>query len=191
VAKRPIQFRFDSEAEAAQKEAQRTAAKRIVEVSKETKKNVRNLIVKAVRDGAAPSDVAKEIIPLVGLTSAQGQAVSSYRDELEESGLVPSRVDELVEKYADKLLSARGESIARTEILDALNDGQDASWLQAQEQGLLSEDATKEILLTPNACEVCVGIANDSGAVPIGEDFSEEGPPFHPHCGCTIVISRP
>lgn len=191
MAKRAIQFRFSGGSKEAQEQAYKTAAKKVVEVTRETKKNIRLLVVEAIKEGLSPDELAKTIIPLVGLTSAQGQAVSKFRDKLDESGLTEEKIDEQVERYADKLLSSRGENIARTEILDALNDGQDASWQQAQDEGLLSENATKEILLSPDACEICVGIARESGAVPIGDSFSEDGPPFHPRCGCTIVISRP
>lgn len=191
MAKSALAFRFDDEAESAQKAAMKTAAKKIVQVSRETKANVRNLITQAIKDGIPPNKIAKQIGPLVGLTRAQGAAVRKYRRALEAQGLPAEKIDKAADKYAAKLLKYRSNNIARTEILDALNDGQNEAWLQAQDEGLLSKNATKEILLSPEACDVCVSIAEESGAVPIDEDFSEPGPPFHPHCGCTIVIATP
>lgn len=190
MAKGSIQFRFDSQASAAVKEAEKMAAKMIVEITAETEANIRNLIVAAIRDGIPPYDAARTIVPLIGLTSAQGQAVLKYRKELIDNGLTLDTTNTKVDRYADQLLSSRADTIARTEILDSLNAGQTQSWLQAQDDGLLSRNATKEVILSDDACEECVAIAEE-GPVPVNEDFSEEGPPFHPRCRCTTAISTP
>lgn len=190
MAKNPISFRFDSQAEAAVKAAEEMAGKMITEITNETEANIRNLIAEAIRSGIPPYDAARTIVPLIGLTSAQGQAVFKYRVELIDNGLAIGKVNEQVDKYADELLVSRGDTIARTEILDALNSGQDEAWQQAQDEGLLTANATKEVIITEDACEVCVAIA-DEGPVPIGDDFSDDGPPFHPRCRCTVAISTP
>ena len=185
-----VDYKFDSQAEAAVREAEKMAAKMVTEITAETETAIRNLIAEAIREGIPPYDAARTIVPLIGLTSAQGQAVLKYRKELINNGLTPEKVNDKVDAYADELLTSRGESIARTEILDALNAGQEESWQQAQDAGYLSENATKEVILTEDACEECVAIA-ENGPVPIGDDFSEDGPPFHPRCRCTVAISTP
>jgi len=185
-----IKFRFDDKATAAVKAAEKMAAKMVVEISKETEKNIRNLIATAIRTGISPADAARAIRPLIGLTSAQGQSVLKYREQLIESGLNREAVDKKVDRYADEKLRERADNIARTEILDALNTGQEKAWEQAQEAGLLSAEATKEVILASDPCEICQGIA-DEGPVPLDNDFSEEGPPFHPRCRCTIAIGTP
>lgn len=198
MAKKPITFdrafrvtfSFDSAAPDAVAAAEKMAARMVTEITKETEANIRNLIAQALREGIPPYDAARAIVPMIGLTSSQGQAVFKYRNELIDSGLSLDKVNDKADDYADELLIARGENIARTEILDALNTGQDEAWQQAQDDGLLSENATKEVILTNDACDFCVSVA-DKGAVPIGEDFSEEGPPFHPSCRCTVAIGTP
>jgi hypothetical protein len=185
-----VDYRFDSEAEAAVKAAEEMAAKMIVEITDETEANIRNLIAAAIRDGIPPYDAARTIVPLIGLTSAQGQAVLKFRETLIDNGLTLEKVNDKVDRYAEDLLNTRGDTIARTEILDALNSGQDEAFQQAQDAGLLSENATKEVILTDDACPECVAIAEE-GPVPLNEDFSEDGPPFHPRCRCTIAISTP
>lgn len=166
------------------------AAKMIVEITDETEANIRNLIAEAIRDGIPPYDAARTIVPLIGLTSAQGQAVLKYREELINNGLSIDKVNDEVDGYAEDLLAKRADNIARTEILDALNAGQEEAWQQAQDEGLLSERATKEVILSEDACPICQEIADD-GPIPIGDDFSEDGPPFHPQCRCTVGISEP
>lgn len=190
MAKKLIDFTFDSQAEAAVAAAEEMAAKMIVEITDETERNIRSLIATAIREGIPPYDAARTIVPLIGLTSAQGQAVLTYRVELIDNGLVLDKVNDKVDSYAEDLLATRGETIARTEIMDALNTGQDEAFSQAQDEGLLSANATKELILDDEACEECVAIAAE-GPVPLGEDFSEDGPPFHPRCRCTIAISTP
>ncbi len=187
---KPITFRFDDQAEAAVKAAEEMAGILITEISDVTEQNIRNLIVEAIREGIPPYDAARAIQPMIGLTASQGQAALKYRQELIDNGLTLEKVNDKTDAYAEELLKSRADTIARTEILDALNEGQDEAWQQAQDKGLLSDNATKEVILTDDACEECVAIAAE-GPVPIGDDFSEDGPPFHPRCRCTIAIATP
>lgn len=170
--------------------AEEWAAQMIVEISKATEATIRTLIAQSLRKGISAYDTARLVRGLVGLTPQQAQAVLSYRERLEESGLLVETLERKVERYADKLLTDRGESIARTEIMDGLNQAQEQGWLEAQAKGLLSENATKVVILSLGACQVCQGIAEE-GPVPIGQSFSIEGPPFHTRCECTIAIETP
>ena len=190
MSKKLIDFKFDDKAEAAVAEAEKMAAVLVTEITDETEKNIRNLIATAIADGIPPYDAARAIVPLIGLTSAQGQVVLKYRAQLIDNGLTLEKVNSEVDDYADKLLASRADTIARTEILEALNSAQDEAWSQAQDQGLLSDNATKEVILSDDACPICVDIA-DEGPVPVGDDFSEDGPPFHPNCRCTVAIATP
>lgn len=191
MTKKIIDFRFDDAEEAAIKAAEELAATMVTEVSKETEAAIRNIIAEAIREGIPPYDAARAIVPLIGLTSSQAQAAMKYREDLIDSGLALDSVNEKVDKYADKLLNTRAETIARTEVMDALNAGQDEAWSQAQEAGLLSEDATKEWIVTPDdlLCEQCEPY--DGKTVPITEEFADGDPPLHPRCRCTIGIGRP
>lgn len=188
--KKLIEFSFDDTNEDAAAAAEKFAATMVTEITDETEKNIRNIVANAIRNGIPPYDAARLIIPTIGLTSAQGQAVLKFREGLIDSGLTLEKVNEKTDDYSDELLARRADAIARTEILDALNDAQDDAWQQAQDDGLLSANATKEVILSEDACPECEEIA-DEGPVPIGDDFSEDGPPFHPNCRCTIGISTP
>jgi len=192
MAKKPfIQFKFDGAVESAVKNAEKMAGKMITQISKETEANIRNLISTALAQGIPPYDAARAIVPLIGLTPQQGQAALKFREKLIDNGLPLTKVNEQVDRYADKLLNRRAEQIARTEIMDALNNGQNESWQQAQEQGFLSENATKEWIVTPDdaLCPECEPM--DGRTVPINEDFPNGDPPLHPSCRCTIAIGTP
>lgn len=192
MAKKPlIGFKFDAAVPEAVKNAEQMAGKMITRISKETEENIRNLISTALAEGIPPYDAARTIRPLIGLTSQQGQAALKYRSKLIENGLPLTKVNEKVDRYADQLLNRRADQIARTEIMDALNNGQNESWLQAQEQGYLSENATKEWIVTPDdlLCPQCEPM--DGKTVRIDQEFPEGDPPLHPSCRCTIAIGTP
>lgn len=186
-----IDFKFDDKAEAAQEVAERQAASMVTNITKETEANIRNLIAKAIREGIPPYDAAHAIQKMIGLTAAQGQAAMNYRKELINNGLTLAQVNRKVEDYADELLEERALTIARSEIMDALNTGQDEAWQQAQDEGFLSEEATKEWITTPDEtlCPECD--AMDGQSVPVGEEFKDGDPPLHPNCRCTVGIGKP
>jgi len=191
VAEKKVTYRFDGDLPDAVKAAKARAAKMVTEVSKETERAIRNAIATAIRNGTPPLEAAKTIRDLIGLTSAQAQAVLTFREQLKKQGLKPDKIDKAVEKYSDRLLKERAERIARTEIMDALNAGQQAAWEQAQAQGLLSANATKEWIVTPDdlLCPECE--AMDGKRVPLDEDFEDGDPPLHPSCRCTMGIGAP
>lgn len=171
--------------------AAKQAARMVTDITNETEAALRAIIATAIRQGIPPYDAAKLIKGLVGLTSAQGQAAINYREKLIDSGLSIDKVDAEVEQYSADLLDQRAETITRTEVMDALNEGQDEAWQQAQDEGLLTEDATKEWITTDDdvLCPECE--AMDGQSVPIGDDFEDGGPPLHPRCRCTTGIQTP
>lgn len=188
MAKNPGLFRFDDAIEAAVKVAKEQAAARVTEINATTTANLRVLITEAIRDEVTPAEAADSIASLVGLTSAQSKALENYRAKLEEGGLSPEKIREQAEDYADELLTQRAESIARTEIMESLNDGMQESWYAAQEEGYLSPNATKEFIVTPDdaLCPQCEPY--DGVQVLLTEEFPEGDPPLHPRCRCTLAI---
>lgn len=75
--------------------------------------------------------------------------------------------------------------------MGALNTGQNEAWAQAQDEGILSADATKEWITTPDelTCPECEPM--DGKTVPLQSEFPEGDPPLHPNCRCTLGIGRP
>lgn len=180
-------FRFDAKLPDAVRVAKRQAAKMVTEISRETEKNIRNLIAMAIDEGLSPQDAARAIKETIGLTSAQGQAAMKYRQELLDSGLTLDKVESAFERYTEKLLNQRAETVARTEIMDALNEGKSEAFQQAQEEGYLSANATEELICDPDACEeICKPM--EGMTVPLGGEWPEGRPPFHPRCRCTTVV---
>lgn len=181
-----VAFRFDAEDLAAQRVAERQAARAVTEITRETKRAIRTLIVESIRDGIPPREAALRIRAMVGMTTRQALAASNFRAALVENGLTAGRVDSMVERYVAKKIRERSVNIARSEIMGALVRGQAESWVQAREAGLLTRKQVAEIIITPDdrLCPICEPL--DGVQVPI--DAFSEMPPFHNMCRCTIGI---
>lgn len=163
----------------------------IVEIDESTRRAIRDLIARALRQGGAPRDLARTIRTMVGLHSRWAQAVMNYRFRLERQGLPTSSVERATARYYQKLLKARAMNIARTEVLRAQNAGRYQAWLNAESAGLLPKTAQKRWYAAASAEEVCA--ATDGQTVGLHDEFSNafgsfEMPPAHPGCRCTAVI---
>jgi hypothetical protein len=85
----------------------------------------------------------------------------------------------------------RADMIARTEIMDAANEGQQAGWEEAVEAGLLPEDAQVVWIATAGACDDCADMDGETRDVNGDYDDADyaDGPPAHPRCRCTEGIA--
>lgn len=109
---------------------------------------------------------------------------AAVADALAGEGL-DAAYDDILAAVGDE---ARAEMIARTETMDAANEGLAEGWDAAQEAGLLGEDAKKVWIATSGACDDCDDV--DGEEVPLDEDFSVgDDPPLHPNCRCTMGIA--
>ena len=186
-----ISFAFDGKNEEAQRAARKVASTLVAGVEDSTKKGIRQLIVRAIADGIPPYDAARLIKPMIGLNSVQQIDALNYRTELINSGLSQSAVDRKVNRYIQKALRRRAQTIARTEIMESLNAGQEASWNQAQSKGLLGADAKKKWITTSfGACPICKALNGE--VVGVKQYFqSIIGPVLrpvaHPNCRCAVV----
>jgi hypothetical protein len=81
---------------------------------------------------------------------------------------------------------ARAQTIARTEAMDAANEGQRQSWAEAVDAGLLPKDARRVWIAAEGPCPECEDLdgeaADMDGEYPAG---GGDGPPLHPNCRCT------
>jgi len=186
------EFVFNARSETAQTAAAKHAAKLVLGISEETKKAIRALIVKSMREGIPPLEAARMIRGSIGMTTTQALAAANYRASLRLGGLSEDRVDRAVAFYSARKIRERAEVIARTETLGALNAGSLESWKQAQKQGFLSKSARKKWITTPDEhlCSICRPV--DRQEQPLNKPFvlangtKTQFPPAHPSCRCTI-----
>jgi len=134
--------------------AEKHCAKLVREVTDETRVAIRDVIRRGVKEGKSVPHMAKEIRPLVGLTSRQSMAVANYDEWLimNRPELSASEVSRRVDVYARRMHRRRANMISHTESAFAVDEGT----LQGYEE---AEVEKVEILLAVGACDDCVTLA--------------------------------
>ncbi|NBV35838.1 MAG: hypothetical protein EBR94_00985 [Bacteroidetes bacterium] len=140
-------------------------------------------------------EAVKIIESRVGLLPAHSDAVDRYYETLIQSGATKANAKKLADKYADRLLRYRANTIARTEIARATGIGQTEFWRQAVADGSLPPDA-KRVWTTSydeRVCEICGPMNNvevgifESWLTPNG--FVDYPSAIHPNCRCSQGIA--
>lgn len=135
-------------------------------------------------------DHAGDLIKNVSKTTRE-----EIKDLVERAFTEQFDVDDLAEQISEIIGDdTRAEVIARTETMNASNEGQQQLWEQAQEAGFLTGEEKKEWITTPDdrLCPICEPM--DGVTVAMSEDFNVDGdqvdnPPAHPNCRCTIALT--
>jgi hypothetical protein len=198
----------------------------IREISRESVEAIRNILLRAFQEGGHPWEQARLIRNVVGLTQRQANAIANYyrtltgmgsqlrpaleralRDRrfdrsimraIEEGGFLdPDQIDRMTQRYYDRMLTYRAETVARTETIRANSEGRHETWRQAVEQGLIDPQTTKRVwipALGERTCPVCAAVPDmNPDGVGLDEPFdTEEGPimnpPLHPRCRCVVAL---
>lgn len=135
-------------------------------------------------------DHAADLITGIGKTTRD--AIETIIVDAFEEGTPVEEIASEIDAFLDD--PARSEMIARTETMRAANAGQEASWNQAVEQGLLPDTSKKEWLTADDdkLCDDCDSL--DGQQVDLDDDFESdsgetvETPPLHPNCRCSVGI---
>lgn len=165
----------------------------IRQVSDETRHAVRQVVLDAFETGGHPYEQARQIKQFIGLTERQAQTVMNYRDMLESEDHSADAIDQLTERFHNRMLRSRATNIARTETMRAANAGANEAVHQAVEEGLLDRQTTRiGWMVTPDdrLCPLCEAIPDmNPDGVPVGGYFQTpdgpiKEPPLHPQCRC-------
>lgn len=167
----------------------------IVQITDDTREAVKGILDRAIRDGRPPKEIRTVIGDSVGLFDRWANAVSNRRKKLTADGLSPGEVDKQTKKYADKLKRRRGENIARTEIVNASNQGTMDSWSIAQDNQWIPTTTHKRWISAFGSARTCQYCGALHGVeVPVNDAFPDVGlgrtqrPPAHPSCRCTMGL---
>lgn len=187
----------------------------IREVTADTRQVVRQVLTRAFTEGGHPYEQARQIRGSLGLTAAQEKAVDNYRRALEsgdrsaleralrdkrsdrailraieeERTMSNARIDALVERYRDRYVKYRAETISRTESIRAASAGRRESWRQAKEQGLL-DGAMREWSTSSDdrVCALCDGLDGETAGLDEEFEGGVMDPPAHVDCRCSVVL---
>ena len=180
----------------------------ITSVTEDQVNAVRYIIAesKAVRMGS--DETARYIRPTIGLTERQAQAnlkhYNSVKEKLQEDHprMKPENIErkarESAAKYAQKQQMYRAETISRTEIAQAYNQGNDTLIKQAMEQGLIPiQKKVWSTAMDGHVCEACESLEGteiDMGGqfsatigVKVRRTLTTALPPMHPRCKCAVM----
>lgn len=198
----------------------------IRQISDNTREGIRRVIQDAFRFGGHPYEQARIIRSSIGLTEDQAATVDNFRnllvnrdrdalgralrdrrfDRTLQAALGEARTRELsdeqiarmVDRYRERYIGLRAETIARTETMRASNAAQNMAWAQAANDGLIDVTVMRRYwLVTPDdrLCDYCEGVRDlNPGGVTLDDDFQTDlgpvpYPPLHPNCRCITFIA--
>lgn len=145
--------RFNGRMPRAENRIARQSGDLIVEITQGQRTAIREVLTRNLAEGINPRQTALDLVGridkltkrrtggIVGLTSREAGAVQNYRAKLAAEGRPAAQVDRMVSRYSDKLLRVRGERIARTETISAMNAGRVEAMQQLIDSGEVSAQA--------------------------------------------------
>jgi len=177
----------------------------------EQRKAIRYIIGEGKANKWSISETARYIRPTIGLTEQQAAANQRYYNTVKEqmrenhprmtNEAVERKAREAAGRYAAKQQRTRAETIARTEMATAYNEGYDQYVRQAMRIGLLP--VMRKVWATAKDGHVC-GACEDLEGVEVGMDeqfkvtvgkrvhreLATLRPPLHPRCKCVIMYEE-
>lgn len=171
-------------------------------LSTTTRDAIRVILRDANLYGGHPRTQAAQIRNMLGLTPLQAQSIARLTRTLQESGLPPGRVAQLISKRSERLIKDRALNIARTETMRMLNEGKQAAWNQLVESGILPQGTLKKWIVAHDdrLCPICTTL--DEAVIGVqssftttvefsatrAQQFTTSVPPIHPRCRCTVGL---
>jgi hypothetical protein len=179
---------------------------------------IRGIMDRAFTEGMHPRKSAREIRRYIGLTEKQAAAVSRFQHNLasgdkgalrealsrglrdrrfdstlrraldEDIILSPAQIEKMSQRYAERYLKFRSETIARTETKRASVRGQQELWQQAIDQGVLPPDVQRR-WITNDPCAICAPLGGKLAGMNDAFPGGYMAPPDpHPNCTCDVVL---
>lgn len=170
----------------------------ITNIGDTTRDAIQGVLEEGYVTGLSPDQQASLMKDFIGLTPRDAAAVGSMAESMVEGDYSDEEIDAQCGAYADRMLEQRAMTIARTESLRAANQGELAGWQDAQDRGILDDQAQKmwyTIAEGNGACRVCEDELSDQ-TVDMQESFScslgdIDCPPAHPNCHCRMRVVVP
>ena len=201
-----VGVRFDESDVRAISWARNRAGQFVVEISEEVRRQIRELVTRAIREQFTTDKLAQYIRSIVGLHSRWARAVDNMYERTvadllgqgQPIGVAEARATPVASAYRLKLIRTRAMTIARTEIVAANNAGRYLGWQQAMIQtGIPAGMLRKRWIVGPDGwsgirvCERCIALSGTEVGV---NDLFPSGrlmPPLHPNCRCTAILIFP
>lgn len=174
----------------------------------------REALLRGLQTGANPIQQARNFQGSIGLTRHQVGAVANYREALERGSLealnrelrdrrfdpavrraartgIPltnAQVDRMVERYRQRFIKHRAQTIARTEALRAANAGRFQMFIQAFEDGTLDPSQVTQIWNTAGDARVRNFTNSATSHVSMDQQERPIGIPFTSGAGASLFF---
>ena len=182
-----IGVKFDLRSPEAEAWIRNFGAQEIRYIDAATQKTIRQITLRAFQEGLTARERSKLIKQYIGLLPQHAVAVANYRQALE--GIDSALADRLEEKYRQKLLKWRADTIALSEAHAAANQGYREANAGAVRRGILSPVEWERYWMVTRdkrTCPTCESLSGDRADLPGGAfERGGRGPPKHPRCRCT------
>ena len=156
-------IRFDLVDPFAVQAAERHAAQLVTGVTEETRRAIASIVADGIRDRIPPREQARQIVRIIGLTERDARAVDSLWRRMIEDGVVQAQADSRAQRYADRLLRARAENIARTETIRASTEGTRQGWEAAAREGYVDTATARIVWIVTQDDRLCSRCAPMAG----------------------------
>jgi SPP1 gp7 family putative phage head morphogenesis protein len=159
------------------REAEERGANLIVQIRRELREQIRDIIAEGIDYGLPATDIAAEIASPIPLNARQRAAVRRFA----ERGASAKQIA----RYMDELRWARALMVARTEVSGAIHRAR-LDLAKRAERDLMWSTADDELV-----CPICEPL--DRTTASPGEEFAPDitSPPAHPNCRCTTILVEP
>jgi SPP1 gp7 family putative phage head morphogenesis protein len=169
------------------------SGKEIRDISQQNLDNIRQILYRGQRDKQTNAVTAKQLRSAIGLNSKQEIAFNNYRNNLSRSGKTDAQIKTLSDKYYNKLLRYRAETIALTESHTATNKAWSDSVKEFVKDDLLDPNVYALYWLTApdeRRCPSCGAMAGTEADLTTQSFKGQNPPPLHPRCRCTTIVKR-
>lgn len=187
------QFTFDFSAPTPRslQYASERAASLVSRIDEGQRRAIRAVVSRAISEGGNPREIAPVIRQVIGLDERQARALMNRRRKMFEQGWSPSRIERETRAYTSRALRTRAETIARTEVMDAMNAGVQDGWNTFADAGVIDSAMVVQewiVSFDDRTCTICLPL--DGEQVPLDGVFSsgDDRPPAHPRCRCTLGL---
>lgn len=169
------------------------AASEIKAINSTTKDTIRNITRMGLQEGLSPAEQSKLIKQQIGLLPNHVIAVNNYKKQLESTGMNATAVDKSVQKYTDKLLKYRADTIGLTESHTAANNGQRLVNEGLVKEGIIQKGEYNNLWITSadeRRCPICGGLSGQIAEIGSAFPGGVECPPAHIRCRCTMALTK-
>ena len=161
-------------------------AELVTEIVETQRLALQQILLQSLTSGYSIEEMTDIIRGVVGLTTSQAIALINVRANLVAQELSPGKISRLTDRYREQMLNYRAERIARTESSFVVHAAQDDVIRESVLTGELPHDIHR-VWVTTQSDRMCDECAARDGEV-IGLE-SDDLPPLHPNCMCTVVYT--